>query len=212
MHIDIIHDTACPWCRIGKANLHKALESWTGEPVTLKYWAFQLNPNLPPEGSTFAEVMATKYRGVRLEQMFDGPRRAGQAAGLVFNFEAITRAPNTVLSHRLIAIAPEDQREAVMDQIYDAYFQHGRDIAQLDVLLDCAEAAGLDRAWAAGELAAGAGLEQVLDEMQTVTQAGLSGVPFFIIDGKLSLSGAQPPQVFQQAMAKALELRESSQD
>jgi predicted DsbA family dithiol-disulfide isomerase len=213
VHIDVIHDTACPWCRIGKANLRKALETWAGdEPVTIQFWAYQLNPTLPPEGSTFAEVMATKYRGIPLESMFDGPRRAGAQAGLVFNFDKLTRAPNTVLSHRLIVIAPPDRREHVIDAIYDAYFQHGQDIARLDVLLDCAEQAGIDRAWAQAQLEGEAGLAQVLEEARVVAEAGVSGVPFFIFDQKLSLSGAQPPEVFRRALDKALELRQTSQD
>ncbi len=209
MHIDIVHDTACPWCRVGKANLKQALETWTGEPVTIQYWAYQLNPGLPPEGAEFASVMQSKYRGVSLAQMFEGPRRAGQAAGLTFNFEAITRAPNTVLSHRLIVTAPDDRREAVIDAIYDAYFEHGRDISQLTVLLDCAQQAGLDRDATQAALQGDAGLAQVMEEVRAVTEAGLSGVPFFIFDHKLSVSGAHPPDTFRRALDKALELREA---
>jgi len=206
MHIDVIHDTACPWCRIGKANLHTALADWSGEPVTIQYWAYLLNPDLPPEGKLFAEVMATKYRGVSLSQMTDGPTRAGEAIGMVFNFDLLTRAPNTLLSHRLIAIAMADKREAVINAIYDAYFQFGKDISRLDVLLDCAEQAGIDRAWAQVALEGDAGLAQVAEELQTVMNAGLSGVPFFIFYGKLSLSGAQPVDMFKRALAKAAEM------
>jgi len=206
MHIDVIHDTACPWCRIGKANLHTALADWAGEPVTIQYWAYLLNPNLPPEGASFAEVMTSKYPNVDLSQMEAGPTRAGEAIGMVFNFDLLTRAPNTILSHRLIAIALPDKREAIINAIYDAYFQFGKDISRLDVLLDCAEQVGLDRAWAQVALEGDAGLAQVAEEVQTVMNAGLSGVPFFIFDGKLSLSGAQPVEVFKRALARAAEM------
>lgn len=206
MHIDVIHDTACPWCRIGKANLHTALEDWAGEPVTIQYWAYLLNPNLPPEGKPFAEVMATKYRGVSLAQMTDGPTRAGAAIGMVFNFDILTRAPNTLLSHRLITIAPDEQREAVITAIYDAYFQFGKDISSLDVLLDCAESVGMNRAETQAALEGDGGLARVVEEVQTVMNAGLSGVPFFIFDGKLTLSGAQPVAVFKRALEQAAAL------
>jgi predicted DsbA family dithiol-disulfide isomerase len=203
MHIDVIHDTACPWCRIGKANLRTALASWVGEPVTIQYWAYLLNPNLPPEGASFAEVMATKYRGVSLAQMTDGPTRAGASIGMIFNFDLLTRAPNTLLSHRLITIAPDEQREAVIDAIYDAYFQFGKDISRLEVLLDCAEGVGMNRIQTQAALEADAGLARVVEEIQTVMNAGLSGVPFFIFDSKLTLNGAQPVAVFQRALAQA---------
>lgn len=204
MQIDVIHDTACPWCRIGKANLRAALSDWTGEPVTVNYWAYQLNPNLPPEGASFVEVMSAKYRGVNLAQLTEGPTRAGAAIGMVFDFSRLTRAPNTLLSHRLISIAPDAQREAVIDAIYDAYFQHGQDISRLEVLLDCAEQAGLNRAETQVALEGDGGLARVMEELQTVMKAGLSGVPFFIFDGKLALSGAQPVAVFKQALAQAV--------
>jgi predicted DsbA family dithiol-disulfide isomerase len=203
VHIDVIHDTACPWCRVGKANLKAALAEWTGEPVTVKYWAYLLNPNLPPEGSSFAEIMSSKYKGVSLAQMFDGPRRAGQAAGLIFNFEAITRAPNTILSHRMIAIAPPDKQEPLMDAIYAAYFEHGQDISDRDVLLDLAAQVGIDREAIAAQIDAGAGLEQVVEEVQAAYNAQLSGVPFFIFDSKLALSGAQPAHVFTEVLERA---------
>lgn len=206
MHIDVIHDTACPWCRIGKANLRMALSDWTGEPVTIQYWAYLLNPNLPPEGAPFAEVMQAKYRGVDLSQMTQGPTRAGATIGMVFNFELLTRAPNTILSHRLISIAPDNKREAVIDAIYDAYFQFGKDISRLDVLLDCAEGVGIDRIWTQAALEGDAGLARVAEEIQTVMKAGLSGVPFFIFDGKLTLSGAQPVEVFKRALAQAMSI------
>ncbi len=203
MHIDVIHDTACPWCRIGKANLHTALADWSGEPVTIQYWAYLLSPNLPPEGADFAEVMQTKYRNVDLSQMTEGPTRAGASIGMVFDFDLLTRAPNTLLSHRLIAIAPDTKREAVINAIYDAYFQFGKDISRLDVLLDCAESVGIERPWAQVALEGDAGLAQVAEELQAVMNAGLTGVPFFIFDGKLSLSGAQPVDVFKRALAQA---------
>jgi len=202
MHIDIVHDTACPWCRIGKHNLHTALADWKGEPVTITYRPYFLNPNLPSEGDDFREVMQSKYRGVDMQQMFDGPTRAGAAVGLKFDFSKVTRAPNTLLSHRLIALAPEEKREDVINAVYAAYFEHGQNISQLDVLLDVAEAQGLDRAEYQALLESDAAQQEVIEQAVQMMESGVSGVPFFIFDGKWALSGAQPASTFKQVLTK----------
>ena len=202
MHIDIVQDTACPWCRIGKHNLLAALADWQGEPVTITYRPYFLNPNLPPEGGDFREVMLSKYRNIDLQQMFEGPTRAGAAVGLTFDFSKVTRAPNTLLSHRLIALAPDDKREAVIDAVYAAYFQHGQDISQLDALLDVAEAQGLDRAEYKALLESDAAQAEVVQQAAQMMETGVSGVPFFIFNGKWALSGAHPHATFRQILAK----------
>lgn len=202
MHIDIVQDTACPWCRIGKQNLLTALADWQGEPVTVTYRPYFLNPNLPPEGGDFREIMLSKYRNIDLQQMFEGPTRAGAQVGLTFDFSKVTRAPNTLLSHRLIALAPDDQREAVIDAIYAAYFQFGQDISQLDVLLDVAEAQGLDRAEYKALLESDAAQDEVILQAAQMMESGVSGVPFFIFNGKYALSGAHPPATFRQVLNK----------
>src|SRR5690606_22821999 len=132
MHIDIVQDTACPWCRIGKQNLLTALADWQGEPVTVTYRPYFLNPNLPPEGGDFREIMLSKYRNIDLQQMFEGPTRAGAQVGLTFDFSKVTRAPNTLLSHRLSARAPVGQREAVSDALYAAYVPFRQDTSPRD--------------------------------------------------------------------------------
>jgi predicted DsbA family dithiol-disulfide isomerase len=204
MEIDVYQDTVCPWCRIGKAHLRAALREWAGEPVTVRYRTFFLNPGVPPEGYAFREYMQAKVAGrAPLEQLFEGPRRAGAQAGLTFNFEKIERAPNSELSHQLVALAPEEQREAVLDAVYDAYFEHGRDIGSIDTLLDIAEAHGMGRADTEARLRAGAASEEILGEAQTAHELGITGVPFFVLDGRYGLSGAQPPSVLLQAMRQA---------
>ena len=201
MHIDLFHDTVCPWCRIGKRHLQLALESWTGEPVTVRYRSFFLNPDLPAEGVAFGPYLLAKGGGrMRLEDFFDGPRRAGAAAGLTFNFEAIAKAPNSLLSHRLIALAPADQRAAVLEAIYAAYFEFGRDIGSVTTLVDITAAAGLDTASVAAQLASDAGEAVVREDVAFARQVGISGVPFFIFNDKYAFSGAQPPAAIQRVM------------
>jgi predicted DsbA family dithiol-disulfide isomerase len=201
MRIDLFHDTACPWCRIGKRHLQMALAQWEGEPVQVRYRTFFLNERIPAAGEDFRPYMQAKVGGrILLEQMFDGPRQAGERVGLRFDFEAITRAPNTLLSHRLIALTPDSHQEAVLDAVYAAYFEQGRDIGDLETLVDLAGAAGLDREAMRALLLSDAGQEQALADARWAQGAGISGVPFFIVDSKYAWSGAQPPETILQML------------
>lgn len=206
MHIDIFHDTACPWCRIGKRHLRLALEAWDGEPVTARYRTFFLNETIPPEGDDFKTYMTAKGNGrIPLEHFFDGPRRAGAAVGLTFNFERITRAPNTFPSHQLIALTPDEHKEDVVDAIYDAYFEHGQDIGDLGVLAQIADAHGLNGRAIEEQIHAGAARDIVLADARWARQHGIGGVPFFVLDGAYGLSGAQPPRTMLQAIRQVAE-------
>jgi predicted DsbA family dithiol-disulfide isomerase len=165
MIIDVYHDTVCPWCRIGKAHLRKALADWDGEPISVRYRTFFLNQDIPDEGHDFAEYMNAKGGGkVPLEEWFARPREMGTQAGLEFNFEKITRAPNSTRSHELIAFAPEEYKEQVIDALYDAYFRDGRDIGSTEELLSIAEEAGLDPSGAREALESRSFREAVLAE------------------------------------------------
>jgi predicted DsbA family dithiol-disulfide isomerase len=204
MEIDVYQDTVCPWCRIGKAHLNAALAQWQGEPVTVRYRTFFLNDQIPAEGYEFRSYMQAKGGGrVPLEQFFDAPRRAGAAAGLVFDFERIERAPNSECSHRLIALAPEEQREAILDAVYAAYFEHGQDIGDIAVLLDIAAAHGMDRAATEAQLRRDDAAAAVRAEAREAHELGVTGVPFFVFNGRYGLSGAQPPHVILQALEMA---------
>lgn len=195
MKIDIFADTVCPWCRIGKRHLELALSEWQGQPVMVHYRSFFLDPTLPAAGRDFREHMLAKGGGrMGLEDFFAMPRQRGAAVGLTFNFEAIEKAPNTMLSHRLAYLAPEDRRGEILDTIYAAYFEHGRDIGDIDVLAGIAEGAGLDGTAIRAALAGEAGMAEVLADVEFARQAGISGVPFFVFNDKYAFSGAQLPQ------------------
>lgn len=207
MHIDLFSDTVCPWCRIGKRHLELALAEWareTAEPVTLRYRSFFLDPTTPPEGRDFRGHMTAKGGGrVPLEQFFAAPRERGAAVGLTFNFEAIEKAPNTLLSHRLVYITPEPQRGALLDALYAAYFEFGRDIGDRDVLVDVAAAVGLDAAETRTQLAGDTGAVEVMADVAFARQVGISGVPFFIFNERVAFSGAQPPDVILRVLRQA---------
>ena len=206
MRIDVFHDTVCPWCRIGKRHLSLALEQWPGD-VDIYYRSFFLNPDIPAEGANFREYMHAKGGGrIPLEQFFAGPRDAGERVGLTFNFEAIVDAPNSTLSHELIALTPETAREAMIDAIYAAYFEHAQNIGDIDVLLNIAESHSLERATIQQRLNNGEARDTVLQDVGFARQAGISGVPMFVFDNMYALSGAQPPRVLLQAMQQVKEL------
>ena len=132
---------------------------------------------------------------VPLEYFFDAPRQRGAAVGLTFHFEKITRAPNTLLSHRLIALAPEAKQPALIEAIYAAYFEHGQDIGDLETLVRIAGEQDLETGWVRTQLAGGAGQEEVLADIRWAREHGISGVPFFVLNGRYAFSGAQPPEV-----------------
>lgn len=207
MHIDVFSDTVCPWCRIGKRHLELALAGWAtpdAAPVTVRYRSFFLDPTIPPEGRDFKAHMLAKGGGrMSLEDFFAAPRARGAAVGLTFNFEAIARAPNTLLSHRLVYITPEAQRGAVLDALYAAYFEFGRDLGDPATLTDIAATAGLDVATLAEQLAGEAGTSEVLADVAYARRVGVQGVPFFIFDERLAFSGAQPPDVITRVLHQA---------
>jgi predicted DsbA family dithiol-disulfide isomerase len=201
MHIDLFHDTVCPWCRIGKHHLQLALDDWAGEPLTVRIRSFFLNPDIPPEGHDFKTYMLAKGRGqMSLEDFFSGPRRMGASVGLKFNFEAIEKAPNSLLSHRLIAVTPDTHKFPMVDAIYAAYFENGRDIGNRDVLADIATENGLDGMQIRATLTTNQGEAEVFDDVSFAGQAGISGVPFFIFNHKYAFSGAQPPEMIRRVL------------
>ncbi|HEU0164294.1 MAG TPA: DsbA family oxidoreductase [Thermomicrobiales bacterium] len=211
MRIQIIEDTVCPWCRIGKHNLHQALDEWqktNDEPVEFEYLPFLLDPVEPGSKENFRERFTTR-KGIPADSiatMFDRVVGVGKQAGITFNFDKIEVAVDTVPSHELILLTPQEKKADVIEAVMKAYFEDGKDIGEDDVLIQCARDAGLtDEQLAVIEplLRSHAMRDRVLAIIGSVQQAGITGVPFFIIDGKLAVSGAQPPTHFLQAFAQA---------
>jgi len=200
MYIDIFHDTVCPWCWIGKKHLAQALEQWQGEPVILRYHTYFLNDSIPAEGLDFHKYMSAKIGRDNLEPLFTAPRELGRAAGITFNFHKIKIAPNSLDSHRLIALTPDDLKPLMIENLYYAYFTDARDISKLDVLVDIAQGVGLNANVIRDQLASDAMRDEVLAEAAWAQQMGVTGVPLFVFDNAFALSGAQLPQAILRAM------------
>ncbi|MGE5147076.1 MAG: DsbA family oxidoreductase [Candidatus Eiseniibacteriota bacterium] len=201
IRIDIVSDTVCPWCFIGKRRLEAALQQHgDGEPVTIVWRPFQLNPEMPEGGLDRREYLEAKFGGpAGAKQVYDRIRQAGQSAGLELNFEAIPRTPNTVNSHRLIhrATALGKQNE-IVEALFRAYFLEGRDIGSIDTLVEYAASVGLPEAEIRAYLESDEDAELIRGLDAQARQMGIQGVPCFIFNNQYAVSGAQEPAIFLQ--------------
>lgn len=216
MRVSVVSDVVCPWCRIGKANLDSAAEQWTretGEEVQVMFLPFLLDPVEPGVKENFRERF-TERKGMpqaQMDQMFDRVTQVGAQQGLTFNFDKIEVAVDTVPAHELMELTPPAKREALMAAMMTAYFEEGKDVGEPDVLLAIAKDAGItDEEIGVIEPALRTRqLESHVREMiSQAQQAGVQGVPFFIIDDAVGLSGAQPVEVFLQAFQQAKQVQE----
>jgi predicted DsbA family dithiol-disulfide isomerase len=209
--IDVISDVVCPWCFIGKRNLEQALATWRAkhpdETPTVRWHPFQLNPQLPASGVPRKQYLENKFGGPeRAKEIYARVTTAGKHAGIEFAFDAIQVQPNTVDAHRLMHYAGErGKQDEMAEAIFRRYFLEGADLSDKQTLADIAQQAGMDRDEAAAYLASDADRELIEEQDRRARAIGVEGVPFFIFNQRLALSGAQPPEVIVEAMEKARE-------
>lgn len=202
MRLDIYSDTICPWCYVGKRRLERALAQRPAQEIAIRWRAFQLNPGMPAEGMDRQEYLEVKFGGPeRAARIYEAVRQAGAGEGIEFAFDRMQRTPNTFESHRLLRHAHDSDRQgALLDVLFEAYFREGADIGDRQVLLACAERAGLDIAAAESFLVSAAEAESTLAEDRLARRQGINGVPCFIFNGRFALSGAQPPEALLQLL------------
>lgn len=203
--IDIVSDVVCPWCYLGKARLDQAIvEVADAVAVDINWRPYQLNPDHPPEGVDHQATLAAKLGGKdRMDAAHAMLREHGHAVGIAFDFDAITIGPNTLDAHRLLLWAHTESRaiqDTVATLLFKANFEEGRNVGDPAVLLDIAEAAGLDRALVDALLTGDADKAEVLGEIEAARQMGVNGVPFLIFDQQYAVSGAQTPDVLAGAL------------
>ncbi|UPA25860.1 DsbA family oxidoreductase [Shinella oryzae] len=202
--IDVVSDVVCPWCYLGKKRLDQAIENVRDElGVAVTFRPYQLNPDLPPEGTDHKAHLAEKLGGAEaVERAHDTLTELGRQDGIAFDFPAVKISPNTLDAHRLLRWAmiegPQVQNRVAM-ALFKAYFEEGRDVGDRAVLLDVAEAAGMDRAVVTALFSAGADVDSVKEEIGMARDMGVSGVPCFIIDNKYAVMGAQSVDVLTNA-------------
>lgn len=207
MKVDIWSDVVCPFCYVGKRRLEEALESFAhSDEVEVVWHSFQLDPGAPAiaEGRT-VDKLAAKY-GMTLEQAVAAQESlAANAAtvGLEFNWQQ-TKSGNTFDAHRLIHFAASRGRaDAMKERLLRAFFTEGEQVGDREVLVRLVGEVGLDTAQAREALESGAHAEEVRADIAQAQAYDIRGVPFFVIDGKYGISGAQPTELFSQALNQA---------
>jgi predicted DsbA family dithiol-disulfide isomerase len=208
--LEIVSDAICPWCWIGKAHLDAALAVLAAEGLVfdIGWLPFQLNPDMPPEGVDRRAYRSAKFGSWERSQALDAQvAEAGRAAGLDFRHDLMARTPNTVEAHRLIRLAGRAGRQhAVVERLFRAYFQEGEDIGEPAVLARLGAEAGLAEETIAAFAAGEAAREEVVAESRALAEAGITGVPSFLLDRHLVFSGAMPAERMAEAFRRAVAL------
>ncbi|MFT4263271.1 MAG: DsbA family oxidoreductase [Nocardioides sp.] len=211
MRIEVWSDVVCPWCYIGKRRLETALSGFEhGDEVEVVWHSFQLDPTAPRDGGgeTVAAHLAARY-GMSEQQAHEMQQRVtdlAAAEGMTWNHHASPYV-NTVDAHRLLHFAGHvggpALAAALKERLLEAYFVHARNVADHGVLAELAVAEGLDPQRVDDVLASDEFADEVAADRAQAQAYGATGVPFFVLDGRYGISGAQPTEVFAQAIAQA---------
>jgi predicted DsbA family dithiol-disulfide isomerase len=206
MKIAVFSDVICPWCLVGKRRLERALaQLGLRESVAVDWLPFELNPDMPPEGMERSAYRARKFGAERSAALDAQMTGLGREEGIAFAFDRQARTPNTRQAHRLIAHASSVSVGArVVEALFRAYFEEGKDIDDEQVLLDLAEACGIDREAAKAALHDEDTETFVVGAERRAAELGINGVPFFIVDGKWTISGAQPTAAWVEALQQTV--------
>lgn len=206
MDIEIIYDTVCPWCYIGKRRLDQALALRPNLNVTTHWRPFLLNPELPPDGVDRTAYLVKKFGSeTRVRRIYGAIGEAGQSVEIDFAFDRIQKTPNSIDSHRLVKYVARHggAADAVVEALFVAYFVHGLDIGEEQVLLDIGDRHGFDRADLRAYLAGDMDLDAVTLDNARAHRLGVNGVPSFVFAGPMVISGAQEPQILARMLDAA---------
>jgi len=202
--IDIVSDVACPWCYVGKKRLEQALSKWKGTTVTTEWHPFQLDPSMPAEGKTRDEYLTSKFgNSDRVEQMTQTLVNAGEDLDIAFDFGKKWLAVNTLPLHQLLEIAGQEGfKDELKERFFKAYFVDLDPLNDMDILFSIMA----DYGWSPDKVS------QVINDpsigkavqnkIEHFKKLGVTGVPFFVINNKYGISGAQPPKVFLETLEK----------
>lgn len=212
MQIDVISDTICPWCYIGKRRLERALRLRPQITFDVRWRPFQLDPTTPPEGVDRKVYIERKFGSSdKIKPIHNALLKAGEDEGLAFAFEKIARTPNTINSHRLIRWSHSmGVQDEVVELLFRRYFMEGADIGQTKVLAQIAAEAGMDAELVEELLESEADLEKVQHEDSMARKIGINGVPTYLIGGKVLINGAQDAEVLARVIDKVAAETESA--
>ena len=214
--IDIASDFVCPWCFIGKSRLKSAVAEVQAKHPEVRFqfnWLpYFLDPNTPAAGESYRAYLEAKFGGAKeVDQIQMNVADAGRDDGVEFNFERIATRPNTLRAHRLVYRAqstghPPAEIEALVDRLFVAHFQRGEDIGNIITLADIAAECGDRKDGVTAYLESKEGEPQVKSLVKKVGGLGVSGVPHFILQRRLAVSGAQSATVLAAAIMQAMQL------
>ncbi len=210
--IDVISDVVCPWCYLGKRRLEAALKLRPDIDAEIHWRPYFLNPQVPREGIARTEYLSRKFGSdERIRPAHERIAKLGKDEGVEFHFEKIARQPNTLDAHRVIGWAEEAGKgSAVAENIFRAFFTEGKDLTEDAVLIEAASGAGLDADKVRQNLAGERDLQSTQKSAASAAEGGISGVPFFIINGRFAVAGAQTPDQLAEAFDQALKAEEAA--
>ncbi|MGQ2913318.1 DsbA family oxidoreductase [Aeromicrobium sp.] len=206
--MQIWSDVACPWCYVGKRRFEQAVERFRAEggDVSVTYRSFELSPETPVDFEGDEVDFLARHKGMQRDQvvtMLDQMTVVAADEGLDYDFAALQHT-NTVLAHQLLHLARSHGQQAAMkERLLAAYFVEGRHVGRVGDLADLAAEVGLDRDQVVAALESGAHLDDVRADQQRALDLGIRGVPFFVLDDRLGVSGAQDPEVLLGALRQA---------
>jgi predicted DsbA family dithiol-disulfide isomerase len=206
MRVDIWSDIVCPWCYVGKRRFETALAAFDADSVDVVHHSFQLNPGAPRESTTSRRQMLMQKYGLteaRVDALDAQMTQIAAEEGLPYRLEG-TVTGNTLDAHQLVHLAREHgHQDAMLERLYRAYFSEGRSVFDQGSLIELAHEVGLDRETTRDVLREGRYVSAVRGDIEMAQRLGISGVPFFVINGRYGVSGAQPPAMFLEAFATA---------
>jgi predicted DsbA family dithiol-disulfide isomerase len=202
--IEIYSDIVCPWCYVGKRRLERALTS-VGSDVEVTWRPFQLNPTMPLDGMDRMTYLKAKFGSLEaFGRMEEQLLAAGAVERIPFAFEKIQRTPNTFAAHRLVWYAAQQgKQDEMVETLFRAYFLEGKNIGDMKTLSYVAAEARLDRTEIEEFLASDKGVVEVKTEEAAGHKLGIRGVPYFVFNGRVSISGAHPPDIIVSAIRQA---------
>ncbi len=205
MQLDVVSDTVCPWCYIGKKRLDQALEMHGGEGMSLAWGPCQLDASIREGGVDRKTYMEKKFGAERAKTVGNTIREFGEQVGIDFRFDRIERSPNTLDSHRLIRWAgTAGCQNEMVDILFRRYFEDGEDIGLHDVLIDAATEAQMDADIVRDLLTKDADKELIHREDELARQMGIQGIPSFVVNSQWVMVGAQEPETLVKMFNKLL--------
>lgn len=200
--IDVVSDVVCPWCYIGKRRLEKAVDLLKDKyEFELEYHPFELNPEMPLEGTDQKNYLTNKFGGEeQYQQITNRVTAVAVEEGLHFDFGKQKVSPNTRDAHRIIQLAKQDGKQLeVKEALMNAYFVEGIDISKKENIIDVVANVGLLKEKVEQFLSTDEGIREVVLAENELQKLGITGVPFYIINNQYGVSGAQPTESFVQA-------------